>query len=146
MTTILNTADHATEQVKEAVTHAGAHARATWLDLSTQVLRLINSVREAQARSVDNVLGRIGLQRRHSALRPVLWFAAGAVAAGTAVVLTAPTSGKSLRQRIAKLLNQEVETLTTQAKTIEQRVEQAIRSDGSPQARKASNGPEHNAA
>ena len=144
MTTISNTADHATEQVKEAVTHAGAHARATWLDLSTQVIRLINNVREAQARSVDNVLGRMGLQRRHSALRPVLWFAAGAVAAGTAVVLTAPTSGKSLRQRIAKLLNQEVETLTTQAKTIEQRVEQAIRSDG-PQARKASNGPDRHA-
>src|SRR5271170_7360710 len=84
MTTISNTADHATEQVKDAA----SHVRGTLLDFSTQVLKLINRARDAEGRGVDAMLHGLGLERRRSALGPVLWFAAGAVAAGTAVLLT----------------------------------------------------------
>jgi hypothetical protein len=98
--------------------------RTSLLDLSTQVIRFINGAREAQSRGMDTVLDRIGLQRRQSALGPVLWFAAGAVAAGTAVLLLSPASGKQLRQRIATFLGHETEANATPPRTVERRVEE----------------------
>ncbi|MGH7296229.1 MAG: hypothetical protein ACRELB_14910 [Polyangiaceae bacterium] len=81
--------------------------RANLIDLGTQVLRLVNDVRDTQTRALDGVLGRIGLQRRQSILRPVLWIAAGAVAAGAVVLVVAPSSGKELRLRVAGWLAHE---------------------------------------
>lgn len=118
MTTISNTAEHATEHVRHAASHAGA----SLVDLSTQVLRFFNGVREAQGRGVETVLDRLGLQRRQSALGPVIWFAVGAVAAGTAVLLLSPESGKKMRQRIGSFLGRETEH-ATQADAVEPRVE-----------------------
>jgi hypothetical protein len=123
MTTISNTTDHAAEQVKEAA----SHARTTFLDLSTQVMKLINGAREAEGRGVEAVLDRLGLQRRTSALGPVLWFAVGAAVAGTSVVLMTPTSGKKLRRRIARFLGGEVEAVTTEAKETKEHTEDGMK-------------------
>jgi len=120
MTTISNTADHATEHVKHAASHVGSSV----LDLSTQVIRFINGVREAQGRGVETMLDRLGLQRRQSALGPVLWIAVGAVAAGTAVLLLSPTTGKQLRQRIATFIGRETESNAGQPGVTEPRVEE----------------------
>jgi hypothetical protein len=48
------------------------------------------------------VLDHLGLQRRESALRPILWFVAGAATAGAIAFLLAPTQGKRIRERIMK--------------------------------------------
>lgn len=119
MTTISNTADQAADHVKEAA----SHARTSLLDLSTQVIKLIHGAREAEGRGVEVVLDRLGLQRRTSALGPVLWFAVGAAAAGTAVVLLTPT----LRRRIASFLGGEVDTMTKETRGAEEHVEDAVK-------------------
>jgi hypothetical protein len=80
MTRITDTSDRAMDHVEEAA----SHARATLLELSAQVGRIINSARKAEGRGIDALLDRLGLQRRQGALGPVVWFAAGAVAAGMA--------------------------------------------------------------
>jgi hypothetical protein len=125
MTTISNAADHATDQVKDAA----SHVRGTLLEFSTQVLKLINRAREAEGRGVDSVLHGLGLERRRSALGPVLWFAAGAVAAGTAVLLTSPTSGQKLRKAIASFVGQEIEAVGNQADAMMQRAEHAVKAE-----------------
>jgi hypothetical protein len=125
MTTISDSAGHATEQVKEAA----SHARARFFDFSTQVLKLVNGIREAQGRGADTVLDRLGLQRQTGPLGPALWFAAGAVTAGAAVLLLAPMSGKKLRQRIASFIGGEVQAAVAEAGTVEQRVEEAVKGD-----------------
>jgi gas vesicle protein len=77
------------------------------------------------------VLDRLGLQRRQSALTPALWFAAGAVVAGAAVMLLAPTSGKKLRQRIASILDGEGQELASKATAVEQTLEETLKSEAS---------------
>jgi hypothetical protein len=96
-------------------------------DLSTQVMRLINGARDAEGRGVDALLDRLGLQRRGSALTPLIWFAVGAAVAGTVVVLMAPTSGKELRERIAKFLGGEVEAVAARAKAAEHLTEETVK-------------------
>jgi hypothetical protein len=137
MTTISNTADHATEHVKEAA----SHVRTSMLDLSTQVIRFINGAREAQGRGMDSVLDRMGLQRRQSALGPILWFTVGAVAAGTAVLLMSPTTGKKLRQRIASFLGHAAEASAAPNGAVEPRVE----TEASP-GRNGANYADHSSA
>lgn len=121
MSTISDSAEHAAEQVKETA----SHARARFFDFSTQVLKLVNGIREAQGRGTDSVLDRLGLQRQTGPLGPALWFAAGAVTAGAAVFLTASPSGRKLRQRIASFLGGGVEAVVAGAGAVEQRVEEA---------------------
>jgi len=118
MTTISDTAGNATEHAREAA----SHAKTTLIDLSAQFMRLINSVREAEGRGVDSLLDRAGLQRRQSAMAPVLWFAAGAVVAGATVVLMATVPGQRLRRRVASFLfHEERETRTPDATATEAR-------------------------
>ncbi len=94
-------ASHAVDQVK-----AGADStRSSLIDLGVQALKFFNHVRAQESRYVDSALDTIGLQRRESALRPVLWFAAGAVVAGGAALVLAPTSGDKLRKRLIQLLS-----------------------------------------
>ena len=138
MTTISNTADHVAEHMKDAT----SHARGTLLDLAGQAMKLVNGAREAESRGMDTLLDRMGLQRRRSGLVPVLWFAAGAIAAGGIVLLLAPTSGKSLRKRIAGFLDDGKETLATQAEKVEHRVEEAVQ-DGAPAVTRPPNGMNH---
>jgi hypothetical protein len=132
MTTISNTADHATEHVKHAASHVGS----SLLDLSTQVIRFANGVREAQGRGVETMLGRLGLQRRQGALGPVLWFAAGAVAAATAVLLLSPTTGPQLRRRITAFIGRETEPNAGQPGVAEPRIEE-------PEVSAQHNGAQH---
>jgi hypothetical protein len=99
------------------------------LEFSTQVLKLINRAREAEGRGVDAMLHGLGLERRRSALGPVLWFAAGAVAAGTAVLLTSPASGQKIRKAIASFVGQEIDAVGSQASAIVNRAEQAVKPD-----------------
>jgi hypothetical protein len=135
MTTISNTADHVAEHMKDAT----SHARGTLFDLAAQAMKLVNGAREAESRGMDTLLDRMGLQRRRSGLVPVLWFAAGAIAAGGVVLLLAPTSGKSLRKFIAGFLDDGKDTLATQAEKVEHRVEAAVQ-DGAPAVTRPTNG------
>jgi hypothetical protein len=118
MSTFSNTADIATEQLKDTATHA----RAAFIDLSTQAMKLFNGLRDAEGRGMDAVLERLGLQRKQSAVNPALWFVAGAVVAGAAVFVLAPTSGKKLRQRIASFLDDEAGHVVSAATSMGQRV------------------------
>ena len=138
MTTISDTADHAADHMKDVA----SHARGTMLDLAAQAMKLVNGAREAESRGVDTLLDRMGLQRRRSGFVPVLWFAAGAIAAAGVVLLLAPTSGKSLRKRIAGFLDDGKETLATQAEKVEHRVEEAVQ-DGAPAVTRPPNGMNH---
>ncbi|MGA7121015.1 MAG: hypothetical protein WBY94_13005 [Polyangiaceae bacterium] len=78
-------------------------ARSALVDLGSQALKLTKSLRRIETRGLDSLLERFGLQRRGSALGPLAWFAAGAVAASAIVVLLTPESSKKVRDRIADL-------------------------------------------
>ncbi len=95
--------DNATDQAAQRVKEAAAASRASLLDFGTQALRLFNGWRDVERRSVEAMLGRMGLQRRQSAARPVLWFAAGAVAGGCVAVVLAPMAAEGLRAAIERL-------------------------------------------
>jgi gas vesicle protein len=131
MKSLSSTAGHATDQLKD-----------TFVDLSAQAMKLFSNLRDAEERGMETVLERLGLQRRQSALTPALWFAGGAIVAGAAVLLLHPTSGKKLRQRIATILDGEVQELTSQAAALEQRLEETLKSDAS-MAKKTPNGATH---
>jgi hypothetical protein len=131
MSTISNTADHAIE--------AASHARKTLVELSAHVVKMLHSAREAEDRSVDALLGGLGLQRQKSVFRPVLWLAAGAVTAGGAVLLMSSASGKKLRQKMTSLLGGEIEAHETRGIAPKHVVDQPVKSGGST----AKNGTEH---
>jgi hypothetical protein len=116
MSTLTNATNHAAEQVSHA-------ARASFVELAAQTLKLVNGIRAAETRGVTSLLGHIGLERRRSALVPVAWFAAGALVAGAVVVLMTPASGKAMRQRIRSFLGDEIETLEADAKNVVQKAE-----------------------
>ena len=113
----------------------------TVFDFSTQVLRLVNGVREAEGRGMESLLDYRGLQRQRGPLVPALWFAAGAAAAGAAVLLMTPTSGKKVRQGIASLVAGGVENVTAGVKAVEQQIERAVRVEA-PAIAHAPNGSE----
>lgn len=96
MSSVADTAEHAAHRVMGTA----AHTRASLIDLGAQALRFINDIRAAEVRGVDSVLGRLGLQRRESTLRPIVWFVAGAALAGAVVFVVAPTQGKKIRERV----------------------------------------------
>jgi gas vesicle protein len=126
MRSITNTADQAVDQVKETAAHAAGFAKGNLLDLGTQVLKFVNNLRVMEMRGADNLLDRVGLQRRESSLRPILWFAAGAIAAGSVVLMLAPASGKQLRNRIARMLDDGLTEAKHVAKDVELKVEGTI--------------------
>jgi|SRR5580698_9472411 hypothetical protein len=100
MSFVADAAEHAAHHVMGTA----AHTRASFVDLGAQALRFINNIQAAEVRGVDSVLGRVGLQRRESALRPLLWFVAGAAAAGAIVFIVAPTQGRKIRERIREAI------------------------------------------
>jgi hypothetical protein len=85
-----------TDRAAEAAKDTAMQARANLIDLGAQGLRFFNDLRETRVRAVDGLLGHMGLQRRQSSIRPVLWFALGAVAAGAVVLAVAPRSRRQL--------------------------------------------------
>lgn len=112
------------DPIKETATRA----KGSLLDFGTQVLKFVNTLRVMEMRGADTLLDRVGLQRRESALRPVLWFAAGAVVAGSVVLMLAPVSGKQLRRRIAKMLDDGLDEAKHVSKDVEAKVEGGIAS------------------
>jgi hypothetical protein len=122
MTTTSNAVSH-------AVDRAG-HARAAALDLATQVLKLVNTVRATELRSFDGVLSRIGLERRHGPLRRAAWFAAGAATVGIGVFLTTTETGKAIRQRVGRFVAEEIDTVAARATSLGSRVGAAFHQDG----------------
>ena len=118
MRSIANTADDAMDQVK----NTAVSAKGNLMDFGTQALKFINTLRVMEMRSADTVLDRIGLQRRESALRPFMWFAAGGLAVGAVALALAPESGKNLRARVARMLDKGV----AKAKDAESKVEDVI--------------------
>ncbi len=132
MSPFSNTADHATDAI--------AHARAALLDLPSQMMKLVDGARETERRGADALLDRMGLQRRQSALTPVIWFVAGAVVAGAAAFILAPTSGKQLRRRVAAFLDAELDEI----KAVERQVEEKVRGEVSA-VTKMPNGASHEA-
>jgi hypothetical protein len=123
MSTIANTADQASDYAKEAA----SHARAALMDLPAQALKLVNGARDAEARGIEALLSRMGLQRRQSPLVPGIWFVVGAAVAGTAVLLLTPSTGKVLRQRIAKLFDREVASAEEHIQEVSNRMPNGIR-------------------
>jgi hypothetical protein len=90
------------------------HTRGSLIEVGTQAQKLINALGALETRGVQSLLDRVGLQRRTSALRPVMWLAAGAVVAGVAVFVLRPTARKGLRERIAHLFERQVGKKTEQ--------------------------------
>lgn len=110
-----------------SVEHAASHARGNVIELATQVLKTINSLRAMRATdAVDSVLGRVGLQRRESMLVPVGIFIAGATVGGLVGLALAPSTGKKLRKRVAKMMWTEIDAAEEQAsKVVDQVAESA---------------------
>ena len=92
-----------------SVEHAAGHARGSMVELATQALEMINSLRAMRA--VDFALGRVGLRRRESVLVPIGIFAAGAVVGGMVGMMVAPSTGKTLRKRVARFLSRELDDI-----------------------------------
>ena len=101
MSSVTDTAERAVYRMKDTA----AQTRSSFIELGAQALRLINDLRAAEVRGVDSVLGTLGLQRRESALRPVVWFVAGAAVAGAVVFFLAPTQGKKIRDSIKNAID-----------------------------------------
>lgn len=118
---ILNTAP-------QAVQSAASSARGSLVDLGVQALKFLNTVRAEEYRLVGSALERVGLQRRESSLRPIAWFAAGAVLGGSAVLLLAPSSGGALRRRIGSFLGMAKDATAEAAKTVVTDLEEVERS------------------
>jgi hypothetical protein len=100
MRTAARNASHAVDQVKETV----SSARSSLVDLGVQAMKFLDTVRSQEERALDSALEHIGLQRRQSSLRPMLFFVTGAIVAGTVALVLAPVSGKKLRAKILDLL------------------------------------------
>jgi len=113
MSSVSDTAERAVHQVKDTA----AHTRSALFDFGAQALRLVNDIRAAEVRGVDSVLGGLGLQRRESALRPVLWFVAGAAVAGAVVFFLAPTQGKKIRDGLRSVIDGKAHKTTPQSQT-----------------------------
>ncbi len=122
MNSITDSAGHATDQIKETATRTAAHAKGSFLEFGTQVLRLVNGLRVFEMGGADNLLDRVGLQRQKGALSPLMWFAAGAAVAGSAVLVLSPSSSQKLRRQIAKLFTDGVDD----AKQVEQVVDKKL--------------------
>jgi hypothetical protein len=93
-------ASHAVDQIKETV----SSARSSLVDLGVQGMKFLDAVRSQEERALDSALEHIGLQRRQSSLRPMLFFVTGAIVAGSIALILAPASGKKVRAKILELL------------------------------------------
>ncbi len=91
-------------ELKERTKDVANHSRTTLLEYGTHALKLVAALRALEIEAVDSLLGRVGLGRRQSSLRPLWWFAAGAMVGGGVVFVLAPSSGKELRERAKRFL------------------------------------------
>ena len=100
MSSVTKNASYAADQIKDAA----LNARAGFADFGVQAMKFLDTIRAQEARAFDSVLEQIGLQRRQSAVRPVLLFLAGAFVAGSVALMLAPTTGRKLRSQILDFL------------------------------------------
>ena len=98
MSSISTTTEHMADRAKSAA----RMARGSLVELGTQMLRLMNDLRERE--SYGSLLRGLGRRRAPSPLSSVLWFAAGAAAAGGAAVFFGP-QGRPLRERIGTVVS-----------------------------------------
>jgi hypothetical protein len=92
-----------TDQASRIVGDLASSSRSGLDDFGTQVVRMLSSWRDIERRGVGTILDSMGLQRRQSALRPLLWVTAGAVLGGCAVYVLAPRAGETIRLGAEKL-------------------------------------------
>jgi gas vesicle protein len=97
------------DESMKTVSHGAQHARRSLIDFGTQVLKVVNTFGVLE-RAGESLMTRMGLQRRRSPVAPVLWFAAGGIVVGGAVLAFTPRSGKELRARIARLFDGAIDT------------------------------------
>lgn len=122
MNSISKTADHATQTMKDAA----SHARENLLEFGTQLLQVLDRARDSEVFSLDSLLQRAGLQRRAGVGQPLGYFAAGVVVGASAGLLFAPTSGSKLRENIANLVSGQVDKLASIFKPATKRVEELV--------------------
>jgi hypothetical protein len=141
MNSISKTADHATQTVKDAA----SHARENLLDFGTQLLKVLERARDSEVFSLDSVLQRAGLQRREGMAQPMAYFAAGMVVGAGAGLLFAPTSGDKLRENIALLVSAKVDKLASIFRPATKAAEEVIEGAGVA-AKSLENGARHDVA
>lgn len=122
MNSVVGNAQHLASNAADQVRTTTDSTRSSLVDFGVQALKLFNHVRAQESRYVDSALDHIGLQRRESALRPALWFAAGAMVAGGAALVFAPTSGEKLRVRLIELLTKAGDTVKSASETVKKSV------------------------
>jgi hypothetical protein len=130
MSSISTTTEHMADRAKSAA----RMARGSLVELGTQVLRLMNDLRERE--SYGLLLRGLGRRRAPSPLSSVLWFAAGAAAAGGAAVFFGP-QGRPLRERIGTAVSSAQNHVTSYLRDTEASI---MNHEG---ARKAGNEPIH---
>ncbi|MGH7293826.1 MAG: YtxH domain-containing protein [Polyangiaceae bacterium] len=126
--------------VGDQVARTATHARGGLVDLGVQVLRFVNNIREAEERGVESILSRLGLQRRQSMARPVLWFAAGAIVAGGAALLFAPMTGEQLLRKLTKAVGGAADEVGSTVKHAAGEVKDKVRDLTGTSTRQAPNG------
>jgi hypothetical protein len=119
MSSFARTTHHLADQIKDSTTSALA-------DFGSHAMKMLSSARDQETHAVNVALEHLGLQRRQSALRPAVYFAAGAVVAGGIALIFAPTLGKRIRAQVLDLLGaakegekameQRIDTLLTDSK------------------------------
>jgi hypothetical protein len=97
MSSFARTTHHLADQFKDSTSSALA-------DFGAHAMKMLTSARTQENNAVEYALDRLGLQRRQSALRPAMYFAAGAVVAGGVALYFTPAFGKKLRTQILDLL------------------------------------------
>jgi hypothetical protein len=141
MNSISKTADHATQTMKDAA----SHARENLLEFGTQMLQVLDRARDSEVFSLDSLLQRAGLQRRAGAGQPIAYFAAGFMVGAGAGLLFAPTSGSKLRENIANLVSAEVDKLASIFRPATKRVEEVVE-EADAVAKNLENGVRHDSA
>ncbi len=104
MMTIADKTSEATDKFGQAHPEKNTGRRFSWIDLGVQALKLANVVGAFERGAMAPVLQRVGFSRRPSVLRPVFFFASGAIVGGAAALLFAPKTGKNLRRAITSLV------------------------------------------
>jgi hypothetical protein len=112
MSSVAKNVSHAADQIRDAAWSA----RAGFGDFGLQAMKFLDTIRAQEARAFDSVLDQMGLQRRQSAVRPVLFFLAGAFVAGSVALMLAPTTGRKLRSQILDFLGVAKEREATAAR------------------------------
>jgi hypothetical protein len=112
MSSISATADHVAGGAK----HAALAARVSLIELGSQALRFVNNMREREPNGL--LFAHLGRRREPSRITPVLWFAAGAAAAG-GVALLLGSRGKGIQGRPGRIVGAAEEKIASRDRAAE---------------------------